>query len=451
MTMLDERLDAAVADLRHELVDHAPPPFSPNRPAGPIAAMLVVLLLGFGAVGYVAQSGGDVGGEIITTRPDVPEVPADNQAVPPPESTDAPPEDAPVDEQGLAPASPETPAASAWTELTSPAPGEFVMPIPLGIAWSPDERWVLTYRTGSGEVGHQVWDTTNLAAGPIPLPFQPPDIEQVYWHPLESDTLLYAEGDDAELWKFELGSEMSSVVHFFDGCTELSSGVSPVPPATDGTVSLLCEGAAGLQQISYNLATGVEVRVPTMSDTAAAPSPSGEVLVRWNVDGSASVLNRDLTETGVTLDLRDNSFDFVVDDAGREWAVAPLFDGAAIGSAVLLPLDGGDAPIVLIGPDAGDQYPPSGTSISTAGDKIAVSIRGEDDGLAGRITVLDLGVSWTDPPRRSIPHDSEGLHDYWSTPFASINASGHVIYSTDRGGDSVTSIVGDFIAEVEPN
>jgi len=447
--MLDQRLAAAKNDLRSDLESLDPPPFKPNRSAAP-AMFIVALLLGIGIVGYVARTRpDDTGGISVATQPDVPDAPVE----------ELPTEDVPADGQTVvvpAPVGPEAlgpdgqPAGQAtpisrWRTLASPAPGEFSMPLPSADAWSPDEAKVIVYRTGAASPGHLVYNTFDQDAEPIELPFVPADIEQVYWHPLEQDRLLYTAGPD--LMNFDLATGSTTTEHSFDGCDSVDSGVLPVSPALDGSVSLLCRAGDDTSQVAYDLSSGDEIRVPTRSDTAALPSPSGNLFVRWNPDNSASVLDRSLTDTGVVLDLAGNVFGFVTDNTGREWVAATLFDGEAIGSVVLLPLDGASDPIVVIGPDRGDAYPPTGTLISANGDKIVIGVRGPDDGLAGNITLLDLADSFTDPTRWSTPHMSAGLHDYWSTPFVSVSRSGVIAYSSDRGGDSVNTYIGNFIGE----
>ncbi len=455
MNTLDERLAAATSDLQRDVAGLSTPPFKPNRPAAPVVLALV-LLLGIGIAAIMARTSADGTGSIaVATQPETPDAderepetagletdPSD------PDLGDPDSEDA-QQESGATAATAvnegEAESGSGWRAITSPVSGEFFVPVSTVGAWSPDETKVIVYRTGAADPAHLVYDTFDFGAtaAPIELPFDPPDIEQVYWHPLVEDQLVYATG--ANLMVFDLNTRNSVIEKSFDGCASIDSGVLPVAPANDGTMSLLCRSATEVTQLSYNLATGDDLRASTASDTAAVPSPSGDALVRWNGDGSASVLDRSLVDTGIELDLQGNLFGFVVDAGGREWVATTLFDGPAVGSVVLLPLDGQGPPIVAIGPDRGDPYPPTGTVISTAGDKIAVSIEGADDGLAGRITLLDFGESLTEARRRSIPHTSEDMHGYWSTPFVSVSPSGAVLYSTDLGADSVTTIVGSFI------
>jgi len=430
MNQLDERLRSAASDLDRQLNGSDLPPFRPKRSATP-AMFVLVLLVGIGIFGFVARSQTNDGGGIsVATQPVVPETVSalDRDLEPAGQSI---PEAAPTPKS--------TEATGQTFTRTNAADGEFFVPLPGASSWSVDESWVLLYRTGTGGPSHVVIDATEPAAPPVELSISPPDIEQVYWHPFESDVLLYASG--ADLVTFDVVTGQVDAVHSFTGCDRVDSGASPVPPSADGTVSLLCHGNGDLTQITYDLVSGEERRAPTQSDGAAAPSPSGELLVQWNADGSASVLDRDLNDTGVVLDLGNNLFEFVTDPQGVEWIATTLFDGPLVGSVVLMGLDTQHAPIVLIGPSRGDGYPPAGTMLSARAGKVAVSIRGaEDESLAGRVTIVDLDESFENPPRTSFVHNSEDLHGYWSTPFVSLSPSGRtVIYSSDDGTHAVNT------------
>jgi len=454
MSTLDQKLAAAAADLRRTLGDDVPPPFVANRRRAP-AALLFLLLAGIGVAGYATVSMSDDGAEITVAIQ--PEVPAISRAIDidDPDQDQAEPngitsgEDAPDDAAETPDDAVNTTTSLDWTSISPPESGQFLVPLPLAPAWSSDGQKFIAYRTGDGSPVHLVYDLDDLDATPLVLPFTPPDIEQIYWNPLNADQLLYADGP--ELWAFDVRTGESVVAHRFANCDSVDSGVVPVPPAPDGTVSLLCRSGSKTSQVVLNLANGIVQRTATESDTAAIPSPSGDLLVRWNDDDSASVLDRTLADTGRTLDIEGNSYGFVTDDNGREWIVTTLFDGPAVGTAVLLPLAHVAEPVVLIGPDRGDPYPPDGTVISVAGDKIAFSIRGDDDGLAGRITLLDLSEAFTDPSRRSRPHLGHDTHGYWSTPFVAVTRQGTVVYSTDNGGDTVSIVVGAFSSTSEPS
>jgi len=449
MTPLDDRLLQAVSDLRDDVDALDAPPFSPKRSAVPMMLALV-LVLGVGIAAFAAwASSGETGGMSVATQPETVESPAIDL-----EPAEAEPE-AVGEDSGAVESLDDFELVQASRplvgQITNAQAGEFLMPLPAGIAWSPDESRLLMYRTGSVEPGHFIVDAASGAIeGAVPLSITPADIEQVYWHPNDTDLLVYT--SDADVMVYDLAIGQSRVVASFDQCDRVDSGVGPVAPASDGTLSLLCHTGAGRSLLVYNLISGEVRQAPTSGDTAAEPSPTGSALVRWNGDGSASVLDRALAETGVTLDIDNNVFAFVTEGSGREWIATTLFDDPAIGTIVVLPLDGADPPVVVIGPDRGDPYPPSGTNISAAANVVAVSIQGRDDGaLAGRIVVATLagrlGGSFSEASLApvdpmSFAHQSEGLHGYWSTPFLSVSPTGRfVAYSTDSGSDRIDTFV----------
>jgi len=442
MMPLDDRLSQAVADLRDDVETMEAPPFAPKRSTAPaMLALILVLGVGFALASFATRSGDDLGDVSVATQPEpadpVNEDPPSSDVMPEGESRDESETDSESDSQL------DTGRSTVRTgQFTAAEAGEFLLPLPAGTAWSPDESRLLMYRTGSAGSGHFVADSsTGQTIGVMPLPFTPADIEQVYWHPLDAHVLLYTSG--ADIMAYDIATEQSQVVVSFDPCDRVDSGARPVPPTSGGTFSLLCHAGDETTLLVHDLDSGLSLSAPTTGDTAAIASPSGQSLVRWNNDGSASVLDASLAETGVTLDLDDNLFVLIADDEGREWAATTQFSGPAVGTVVLLPLDGVGDPVVIIGPDRGDPYPPGGTAMSAGGGVVAVSIPGADDGeLEGRITVVDVNSTLVSPVDLSIPHNSADMHGYWSRPFLSVSPSGQfVAFSSDSGGDRVDTFI----------
>lgn len=377
------------------------------------------------------------------------------------------PEPSPETETEITVASDSTVGAGSEQPLagriTNAGAGEYLLPVPRNDVWNADETKVLLYRTGSVDPGHVVIDARSHQVVAT-LELRAPDIEQLYWHPGDPGLIVYA--SDASLVAYDLASGSTRVLHAFDGCERVDSGTMPVPASDTGLVSLLCypnnaTDPERVDQVTIDLATGNEKRVPlppAAASVAAFPSPSGTYLVRPNSDGSATVLDANLIETGVDLDLGGNPVDFVTDASGQEWAIATLFDGDLIGSVVAMPLEGpSGAGVVVIGPQRGDPYPPSGTIISTSGSTIVISVAGDDDGaLAGRVLRIELADAFGTVPGdvaspigsiTSVPHNSQSHHEYWSDVFVSVSPSGDfVAYSA--GGANQT--VDTFIATIDP-
>lgn len=426
---LDDRMAMARADVETDIEQLPVPAFTPNRRAVP-AMLAVVMLIGLGALGLFLTGGDD--GEAITVAnpPEPTAVPTEVEQLP---------EDTPV-AQALGEPTTEPASSSSGRDgqLTQAGAGSFYLPTSNVNAWNADASRILLYRTGDAGPGHVVIDASS---GDVlfTVPVSPPDIEQLYWHPVNPSELVY--GNEATIMSFDTVSMTETELYTFSGCDAVDSGRWPSPPATDGTIGLLCHTESGVEAIAYNLLAGTEARGPIDSDIAPLASPSGNFLIAWKPDGQAAVLDAMLAPTGVQLDLENNAFAVLTDGAGREYAAATLFSAPWIGSLVLLPLDGG-TPQVIIGPDRGDAFPPPGNSIAASGSHVVLAIDGADDGaLAGRVHVLDFSESLDDPMRLAIPHGTEGLNDYWSGVFVSVNPAGEAMYSSDSGTDRVNTFV----------
>ena len=169
--------------------------------------------------------------------------------------------------------------------------------------------------------------------------------------------------------------------------------------------------------------------------------PDGLVQVR-DVDAGFDSASFD----GVSFDLGGAVLTMIASEQGDQ-AVVAHFDGDSIGSVVLVPLDGSPAAVV-VGPEQGDEYPPSGTQISGVGDRVAFTTAGPvADDLGGRLVSVTGFLDGTDAASivQALPHDSEGLHDYWSRAFVSLSPSGRwIAYTSDQGRDRVDVFVTGF-------
>ena len=484
MTSIDDRLSSASDDLSGEIDDLHIPPFKPRRSPAP-TMLALSLLIALGAFGLVA-SFRDSGGVSVATQPDVPEdvvaeVPDDPSALDTPdpsvddepvptdnasEAEDSSPVDAgaPDEVDPAERAEPDrevVPSASASAavrsgQVSAANAGEFFVPI-VGNAWNADESRLLLYRTGDTAISHVVIDS-GTGEQVANLRIAPSDIEHVYWHSSDPSVLFYPEKDTANLWQVTLDVNepqgySAEVRHTFDECDSISSGRRPTPPSLDMTFGLLCFNSDATTKVAFNAVTGVETRAATFSDEAPVPSQSGNFFVERAENGDDGlVLDAAFNATGRVLELDGNGISFVTDGAQREWVAATLFGGDVIGTLVLLPLDGDSAGVVVIGPDRGDPYPPTSTSVSTAGSAVSLSIAGgteasaeDQSGLVGGVHFVDVSDPFAAVARLSLNHQSEGLHGYWSRPFVSISPSGrYAVYSSDVGSDRVDSFIVDF-------
>lgn len=472
MTDLDRRLHAATDELRRDVAQIDPPPFEPTTRLAPLlAAAALAIAIGVFAV-FTMLSADDRAVENIVTQPgalevdEAPDEPIDdqnlvdvNQAEDAGETVeqsvaavDATPESdvgpIPAREQSEPRPDPNLAGTFDADQLVGPVTtmgaGETTTPVDGVGAWSADGSMMLLYRRTADGSHHVVVDATTFREVAV-LDIDPPDIEQVYWDGDRPTILYYAEGP--QLLAYDVATDETFRRHTFEGCDEVTAGSSPAPPSFRGDFGFLCvvDGEA-TEMIAFHVGSKTEMRRPAIVEEAPRPSPSGDYYVAWNEDGSASVLDPNLADTGVLLELYDNSYVFVVDGDGRESVAAAIYDGPAVGTLVVLPLESG-VPQVIIGPDAGDEYPPSGTRLASAPvmSELAISIAGPettDSALAGRLLAVDLG----DPAGPQVTvlgsHGSAGQFDYWSSAFVSISPSGRFLMtSSDDGGDSVNSKV----------
>ncbi len=433
MTELDDDLHSATADLRRQVAGMSVPEYrvDRNRPgtirrARVLAAAVVIGLLAAGVV--LVQS--DPGGVITGNRADM---------AGPTEVTDGE-LDVTTD-----PVESTEPTGGQTQQLTSATSGEYLVPLPFGSAWNADETHLLLYRTGSSSPAYLVIDVaTGEQIGEAVV--DPPDIEQVYWHPTNPDLLVFAAGNELRSWS--VNERRESTLHRFVGCDRVDSGSTPVPPSSGGLMGLLCYADGDTFMLAFELDTGREIRVITDGREAPRPAPSGTRFAVGASDGSVGILDADLDPTGVSIDLEGDQFVVVGDGAGGEYLAAAQYQGDEIGSLVLHPIDGTPAR-VIVGPSSGDEYPPSGTwlSASTNSSSVALTIRGVDDdrtnasALAGKVLVFDSGDR-SGQPRFVADHGGAARHEYWSTNFVSLSPSGRwLIWSSDGRSDRVETFI----------
>ncbi len=431
---IDDALRQASNELRSQVDDVPVGDFEPNRSAAPLGAAVLVLIVALIAVaGWRATSQEEP--VDVVTRPEVPTAVV--------EPSPAPAEPAPEPDQAETPDA-SIPLAPQVGQLTAASSGEFFVLSPGVSAWNRDESLLLAYRTGTGGPGHVVFDTaTGEMVATVPL--DPPDIEQVYWHPLIDETVIAFVG--ADLVAFDVRGGTTEVLHSFDGCESVDAGY-PSPPSITGVLVGFCEGV-GSQAVRFDLASGEEDRFSIDDDADAIQvSPSGTYVLTIAPDGLVQVRDVGVSGDGVSFELGGAVLTMITTELGDN-AVVAHFDGDSIGSVVLVPLDGSPASVV-VGPERGDEYPPSGTQISAMGDRVAFSTAGPvADELGGRIVSVTGFVDAADAATivQTLPHGSEGLHDYWSRAFVSLSPTGRwIAYASDQGSDRVDLFVTGFDA-----
>lgn len=331
-------------------------------------------------------------------------------------------------------------------QLTNADPGVYLTLSPNVGAWNADETRLVVYRTGAADAGHVVIDT---ATGEVvvDVDLAPPDIEQLYWHPLDPTRLVAFEsaerpGDPGQLWAFDIDDGERHLLAEFDDCPTVNPGY-PSPPAETGELVALCGEAPGAELVVYSLQSATVTRSPIPSGVESVRvTPTGEYFILSLANGTVQAMNSQ-QELFPPIDTGGDNFALVSTEDGDAIA-AVRYSGDDIGSLVEFAPDKGEAS-VIIGPDTGYEYPPAGTNLSGGNGRVVFSTRGPVAGLlGGRVALVELQPDG-EHVLATIEHGSLGTHGYWSEVFVSLSPSGRfVAYSSDTGGDTVDIQVAEF-------
>jgi hypothetical protein len=303
-------------------------------------------------------------------------------------------------------------------------------------AWNADESLLLLYHVGRG---HELYDGRSyrfLRA----LDIAPNDIENVYWHTTDPDSLFYLSG--TSLMRYRPSTGARTTVRTFSFCTgPISPGSDPTFTSWDSdTFGLKCDSTAFYYHLASNTLTGAG---PTAGEPPK-PAPSGTLGVAdgWVVDVSRQPLRR--------LDLA-NPYDHACPGRlanGRDVWATVAFDpgpaGSGVGSLVVFDLQDG-SPRVIVGPATGFPYPPGGTHVSTLSYRALgwtfLSIVGSGTGagvLDGELVVADAN---TGKVCRAAHHRSLGKENpllavpYWAEPHVVPSPTGtRAVFASDWGG-----------------
>ena len=474
-SMVDKQLRSEMQELRSDLAGLALPEFSPSRPSRlpVLAAAAAIIGLAIGGWFMVADNP-----TVIDTSPASAPDNADETVDPEPAS---PPEvsTATISAEDLAnyntskdkvvlddldlPRLGETVVDPAFggriTRITDAGEGNFITP-QSPTAFNADETRALLYMSGEDGPQHLLYDLENLVS-PEVLDINPADIEQVYWSRTNPTELHYVERGSANLVTINVVTKERTTFKGLGDCDVASSGLLPAPPSADGKVwGLICsEGdSPGLMSHTFGEMTSSESTTLTkMSDQLIGlfPSMSGQKFIQLADDGSGIVLDAELVETGVSLALGGNDFATAVDHQGRDIVIAALFEELA-GTAVSFDLETGAA-TVLVGPETGYDYPPTGTrhSASLVNGVFALKTQGsgfssgtprvgDDTLLAGELVLVDTRGAQISVHR--LAHHRESGDSKWGKAFISLSPSGtKMLFSSDWfRGDSVDTFLIDL-------
>jgi hypothetical protein len=305
-------------------------------------------------------------------------------------------------------------------------------------AWNADESLLILYHVHQG---HALYDGRTYRFIKL-LDIQPADVEEVYWHTTNPDVLFYPTG--RSLVRYHVSTGAKDVVRTFEFCAgPVSGGSDPMFTSwTSDVFGLQCDGWAFLYDVSRNQVS----RTASASQGAPQPSASGTLAVQKGnvVDLSMRFQRR--------LDL-DNPLDHASQGkraTGHDTYNTVAYDsgplGSGVGSLVTFDMATG-ASTVVVGPDTGFPYPPTGTHVSSVAYRSPgwsfLSIMGTHTGqkvLDGEIVIADTntGQVCRAAHHRSFGRDNTRLPDaYWAEPHVVPSPSGtRALFASDWGNQS---------------
>lgn len=311
-------------------------------------------------------------------------------------------------------------------------------------AWNADESRLILYHVG---VGHELYDGRTYQFIRA-LDISPADLEQVYWHTSDPDLLFYVDG--IRLVRYHVGSGFKETVRTFEFCSgPANAGNDPMFTSWDSRViGLRCGG----KLFTYRIDTDTVPAVRNSNLNAPQASASGAMafLAGAVVDPALNVLRQ--------LDLA-NPYDHASLGrlaSGRDTYNGVAFDpgpnGSGVGSLVTFDMTNGSSRVV-VGPDTGFPYPPSGTHVSAIAYRqpgwVSLSIVGDPAGqgvLDNELVIADTnnGTVCRVGHHRSWGNNNTQLdHSYWAEPHVVASPSGtRLLFASDWGnGSTVDSYV----------
>jgi hypothetical protein len=323
----------------------------------------------------------------------------------------------------------------------APAGGAIVPMYGTVPAWSSDESWLILYEVG---VGHRLHDGQTYEFVRY-LDLAPPDLEEIWWDPLDGDSLLLIE--NKSLVRYHVTADEKETLHTFSECGETPSlGDDPMYISWSGDVfGFSCDGAGFGYRLSDD--TKGPLAVDAIGYASPQVSPSGAHFFIYG-----TIYSFDMAQ-GVTLDLANPAEHASIGrlDDGTDTYNAVAFDpgpsGSGVGSLVVHDMETGDSRVV-IGPDTGWPYPPGTTHVSAVTLKnpgwVVVSSVGSHTGdttLDGELYLADTnpgGAICRVAHHRSFADD--GPLGYWGEPHPVMSPSGtRILFGSDWGGGSAAN------------
>lgn len=456
---LDDQLRSAAADVRSELSNAETPAFQPPSPTGSRVALLALVAFVVGGGWWLLRPSEDA--EPFT------EVTADRTTIQPPEPEEQ--------SSGLQPPADRSAGIAGFDEvptspMVQPSSDSYVIEPDTGVAirelvstagvvqpvfsrtqaYNADGSLVLLYRTrdASAATGHLVADAeTGQIVAELDLS-EASDIENISWDGSDPSILYFTVG--AELRRFDVNSARSETVSTCESTDGTGSFDSPstAGSTTTGTslIGLMCRQANGdviwsaydtaTQTMTNAVAAGVDaVPLPLASNAGFVAVGETEVFV---LDPDLTVVRSVAIEASV--------FTVAQDADGSDVLVATVFAGpTGDGTVVVVDLARGSTQVV-VGPDTGAPYPPSGTQLSTAATNrpnlVAISTFSDQSGpLTNEIMLLELDGANTQLRRLAHHRSEDNRADDWpATPMVAISPDGdRVLFSSNWGTDVIST------------
>ena len=301
-------------------------------------------------------------------------------------------------------------------------------------AWNADETYLLLTRSATG---HKIYNGKTYAFIKD-IDISPADLEQVYWDTTNPDLLYYVDGRD--LIRFHVSTNQREIYHTLSNCRSSAAADSHAWMSWDSKfIGLQCDG--GGATFIYQMDTGTVMGSSTANPDRGPPSMGASgTLARWDlevVDPRMNVLREldipvaEHSSLGRLANGHD-TYNAVVFDEGPK--------GSGVGSLVTHDMTDGTAR-VIIGPDTGYPYPPTGTHVSAVVYKnpgwVFISVVGDTSGQGVLDQELVLantnvtGVVCRVGHHRS--YGKEGPNDYWAEPHVTGSPTGHAPCSPATG------------------
>ncbi len=306
-------------------------------------------------------------------------------------------------------------------------------------AWNADETYMVLYQV---EHGHLLYDGQTYEYV-RDLAISPPDLEQVYWSTVDPDSLFWIDGN--QLMRYSVSADQNESIQTIDCDGQVSADSHAWISWDSERLGLYCEDSGNA--FIYDLSTGETLGSAESDEVAPFVSASGKLAYLNGdvVDESMHVVRTlDLASAGEHCSLGQlanghDTYNLVQFDDGPQ--------GSSVGSLVTFDMTDGSSR-VIVGPDTGYPYPPSGTHLSAPIYKnpgwVFLSIIGDSSGAG----VLDqeLVLADTNPGGkicRIAHHRSQEAQDYWGEPHVTGSPSGtRAIFGSDwGGGESVDTYV----------